>query len=249
MKLKERIERGISGEYQGLSNGFNRLNDYIFGIQKSTYYLIGGQSGVFKTTLVDYMLINAIEDAKKRNIKLHIFYYSYEIDKLTKQCNWLSIEAYKRFGVIISPEKVKGLGNFRLTLEEQKIIDECIPIVEDLFTYINFEFTPTNPTGIFHQAIDHFKDKGEFIYEYYLDTEGNKQQKIVGFLPNDPEEITLGVLDHLYFLKKERGFSTKEVIDKHSEYCIQLRNLYGMSWINVQQFNQGLTKIILAFHK
>ncbi len=243
MGLRERIDDGLAGKFQGLANGFDRLNKYIFGIQKGTYYLIGGQSGVFKTTLTDFMLVNAIEDAKKKGIKLNVFYYSYEIDKLTKQCNWLSIEAYKKFGIIIPPEKVKGLGDFRLDAQEQEIINKCIPVVEDLFSYINFEFTPTNPTGIFHQCIDHFKDRGEFKYEYYLDENQNKKPKVVGFIPNDPDEVTLGVLDHLYFLKKERDFSTKENIDKHSEFCIQLRNLYGMSWINVQQFNSSISSI------
>lgn len=44
-------------------------------------------------------------------------------------------------------------------------------------------------------------------------------------------------------LSKERGFSNKEVIDKYSEFCVLLRNLCGYSFINISQFNDGLSSI------
>ena len=92
--LEQRIEAGLEGKYKGLSNGFKDVNKYIFGIQKSCYTLIGGESGCFKTTMLDFMVANAIEDAIGNSIPIEVFYYSFEIDKLTKQCNWLSRAIY-----------------------------------------------------------------------------------------------------------------------------------------------------------
>lgn len=43
--MKERIVAGLSGNYEGLNNGLDRINNYIFGIQRSCYSLIGGLSG------------------------------------------------------------------------------------------------------------------------------------------------------------------------------------------------------------
>jgi hypothetical protein len=243
LNLEERISDGISGKYSGLANGFQRLNEVIFGIQRSTYYLLGGQSGTFKTTLCDFMILNAITDALKKGIKLNVFYYSYEIDRITKQCNWLSVIAYQKYGVIIPSETIKGLGEFRLTKEQHKIIQDCIPDVELLFSRINFEFVPSNPTGIFNQCFKFFETIGTVEREKYIDHERKEKYKIVKYIPNDPNEITIGVLDHLYCLKKERGFAVKETIDKHSEYCVQLRNLFGMSWLNIQQFNRAMSSI------
>ena len=243
MNLQERIQAGLNGDYSGLKNGFHRLNNYIFGLQKGTYYLLGGQSGTFKTTLVDFMLFNAIEDARAKGIPLHVFYYSYEIDHLTKQCNWLSVVIYQKYGVVVSPEKIKGLGDFRLTPDEQKMVNDCIPDVDAMFAKITFEFTPTNPTGIYHQLWTHHASRGKFKTEPYTDIDGNKKEKIIGYTPNDPKEITISVLDHMYFLKKERGFQTKETIDKFSEYCVQLRNLFGHTSINIQQFNSALSSV------
>jgi len=43
--MKNRIEAGLKGDYEGLDNGLDRINDYIFKTQRSCYYLIGGLSG------------------------------------------------------------------------------------------------------------------------------------------------------------------------------------------------------------
>lgn len=243
MDLKERILSGILGDFEGLANGFSRLNDYIFGIQKSTYYLIGAESGNFKTTLTDFMLLNAIQDAKRKGVTLNVFYYSFEIDKLTKQCNWLSQVAYQKYSKVIPPEKIKGLGKFRLNSEEQKIIENCIPDVLELFNSINFEFIPINPTGIYNKIWKFCEQRGTFEYSEYINSEGKVKQKIEKFIPNNPKEITLVLTDHIFHLKLEREFNTKENLDKFSQYCVELKNLFGASFINIQQFNRGISSV------
>jgi len=89
MNLEERIQAGINGKFQGLSNGFKRINKEIHGIQRGVYTLLGGLSGTYKTTLADFMLLNALSDAEAQGIEINVFYYSYEIDELSKKCNWL----------------------------------------------------------------------------------------------------------------------------------------------------------------
>lgn len=242
MNLEQRIQAGLDGDYQGLNNGFSRINNYIFGIQKSTYYLIGGQSGTFKTTLVDYMVLNALQYAEANNIPIEIFYYSFEIDKLTKQCNWLSSLIYQKYGRAISPEVIKGLGSFRLNLEEQEIVKSEIPEMERLFDKIFFRFTPDNPTGIYNTLRDHAVTNGVIEYEDYI-YQGEIKKKIKKYKPNTPGIYRLIVMDHLYLLKKERGYQTKEVMDKMSEYAVGLRNTFGYTPIFIQQFNQGLSSV------
>ena len=36
MNLEERIQAGLDGKFQGLSNGFKRINSEIHGIQRGT---------------------------------------------------------------------------------------------------------------------------------------------------------------------------------------------------------------------
>jgi hypothetical protein len=85
--------------------------------------------------------------------------------------------------------------------------------------------------------------RGTFTYEHYTDDEGEEKKKVKKYTLNDPDEYNLGVIDHLYLTKKEKKFTTKDNIDKLSEYQVELRNLFGFSWINLQQFNQGLSAV------
>ena len=150
--LKERIEEGKLGKFEGLSNGFNRLNDYIFGVQRRCITLIGGQSGVYKSTLLDFIIINALEDAEAKGIVLNLFYNSFEIDKLTKMCNWLSVIIYQKYGIIVPPEVIKGFGKNRLNKEQGELVDSEIENVEKLFNKINWNFKPENPTGAYNKV-------------------------------------------------------------------------------------------------
>jgi len=241
--LEERIQQGIEGKFKGLKNGFKDINNYIFNAQRACYTLIGGQSGVYKTSILDYMLANIIEDAIGTNVPLDLFYDSFEIDKLTKQCNWLSRAVYNKYSIIIPPKKIKGLGDNRLTIEEKKIVDDCRPDVEQLFDKIHFNWHPLNPTGIYKKLFNHYKSTGTILTEEYTDDLGNKQRRLSGYKPNNPDAYTIHAIDHLYLAKKENSYSTKDNIDKISEYNILLRNTFGLTSYYLQQFNQGISSV------
>jgi hypothetical protein len=206
-------------------------------------------SGTFKTSLCDFMLINALMDANSKGIKINIFYYSLEIDELTKKCNWLSNVIYKKYGRLIPTEKIKGLGLFRLSPEEKALVDSEIETVEKLSSQINWVFKSINPTGIYNDTWKFLAPRGTFTEEDFIDEQGQRKKVKVGWKPNDPDEYNVLVLDHLALLQKERGFDTKQVIDKYSEYCVTLRNMFGLSIINVSQFNDGLSTVDRAKFK
>lgn len=242
-ELKARVQAGLDGKFKGLSNGLDRINDYIFGVQRGTIVLIGGQSGVYKTTLLDFMVQNMILDAESKGITLNLFYNSFEIDRLTKMCNWLSVLIYQKYSIIIPPEKIKGLGDNRLTVDEQELVDSEIPEIERIFSKVHWTFKAENPTGLYNTCWKFMEKRGEFIKENYTDDTGQVKQKIVGFKSNNPDEYNVMVTDHLYLLKKERDYDVKRNIDKFSEYQVELTRLFGFSFINLQQFNQGLSSV------
>lgn len=243
MEFIDRIKEGLDGKYSGLSNGLNRINKYIFGLQRSCYTLLGGLSGSAKTTLVDYMLISAIDDAEKNNIPINVFYYSYEIDEVSKKANWLSVLIFKKYGIVIPPETIKGLGNFRLTANELALIEQELPHLDRIFSKIKWCWEAINPTGMYKEWWDHMSSRGKFINEPYIDENNVAKNRIVKFIPNNPSEYNIIVIDHIALCKLERGFTLKENLDKLSEYAIRVRNLFGMSIFFLQQFNQSLNSV------
>jgi len=253
MTFKERIQSGLDGKFKGLSNGFNRVNKYIFGLQRSCYYLIGALSGGGKSTLVDYMLLNAIQDAEAKGIPINVHYYSFEIDEISKKANWLSVLIYQKYNRVISPETIKGLGDFRLNSEEQQIVNDELENLEKIWSKINWYWDSINPTGIRNDLWRFMEVRGNFIRSPYINESGERKERIVKFVNNNSEEYNIVILDHLALMKTEKRdghmFNTKQNIDKWSEYCVTMRNLFGITFMNIQQFNQGLSSVERAKFK
>lgn len=243
MTLREKIAKGLEGHYQGLANGFTRINELLFYIQRATYYLFGGLSGAAKTTLVDFMIHNAIEDADSKNIPLDIFYYSYEIPEDRKKISWMSNHIYKKYNKEIHPKVIQGKGDFRMTKAESLLVDSELDYIDEVFNRIKFRFEPTNPTGIWKELWDYAEANGTFEYEKYTTHEGKEGKRIVRYSPNNPEAYVFIVIDHIYLAKLERNYTRKENIDKLSEYFIFFRNICGYTIFAVQQFNQGLSNV------
>jgi hypothetical protein len=241
--LWQRIDAGIKGFYKGLTSGLGRVDDYLYGIQRATIYLLGGESGTYKTTLCDYMVMNAIESANLQGIKLNVFYNSWEIDETSKKILWLSSRIYTKYKVYIPPQKIKSMGSNVLTPVEIDYIKSEIPYIESLFAKINWSWTPVNPTGLYNKLFKFGSENSTFEYEEYKDEDGEIKKKISKAIPNNPNDMTLVILDHMYYLRKERGYQVKEVMDKWSEYTVALRNLFGYSFINLQQFNDGMSAV------
>src|SRR5690606_16426413 len=63
------------------------------------------------------------------------------------------------------------------------------------------------------------------------------------YLENDPNLYTLVIVDHLALVPKERGFNTKENIDKLSEYTIILRNKCKFSFAYLAQANRNINDV------
>jgi len=258
MDFKERINLGQEGNYKGLENGLNRVNTYMYGIQRKWYYLFGGLSNTAKTTFVDFMLMNALKDAELNDIEVHVFYYSYEIDEESKKCVWLSNHIYSKYAISIPPEKIAGYGTHRLSEYEKEIVDRETPYIESLFKKINFRYDPNNPTGIYKELMDHFDIHGKFIKEKYkapmIDKYGNdlyndkgrmyeEKERIASYVPNNPLAYHIVVHDHIALTKTERNFTLKENLDKLSEYYVWLRNMCNLTILAIQQFNQTLNTV------
>jgi replicative DNA helicase len=242
-ELKLRIEEGLDGQYEGLSNGFNRINNYIFGIQRKCMTLLGGGSGSGKTTLVDFMLFNALSAAEQSNIPIDIFYYSYEIDSITKKCNILSSYIYNKYGVIITPEKIKGLGQNRLSEEEKFYIDKEIHSVEYLFSKIKFRYKSKTPEDMYSELESYALKNGDFKL-----IQKNIDNKIVlvkdSYVSKNPLHYKIIIVDHVALMDTSTSDgNVKYTLDKWGQCCVKLRNLYGFSIYNIQQFNDGLSSI------
>jgi hypothetical protein len=111
---------------------------------------------------------------------------------------------------------------------------------------INFLADRDNPTGMRNLLLNYYKDNGEFIFEEYTVLQNDKkvkQKKISGYKTNDESKYHIVITDHIRKLKKERGFSMKQNVDKWIEYTVDLRNWCSSTFVHICHLNRAIGDI------
>ena len=104
-----------------------------------------------------------------------------------------------------------------------------------------------NPTGMWKLLLHHAKQNGEFITEEFhtLDEKNNrvKRTRIIGYKAKNPNMNTICITDHVRKLRRERGFSMKDNIDKWLEYSTEIRNLCAYIFVHIVHSNRNLANV------
>jgi hypothetical protein len=246
-KFLEYVDRGRLGGNEGLYNCFESFNDYLYNTQRGTYYAVGGMPGAGKSAFVDdNFILSPYFFYKKRDgvVKAKWFYYSFEISYMAKRAKWTAYKLFNDYGLVVDSSNIlsKGTKN-RISDEVYKKVVEVDQYMDELFDHITFVQDPENPTGIRNTVNKYAEQHGTIHYENYIHPDGSPGKRRSGYTPNNPDEYVIIIVDHVGLTKKERGYDTKQNIDKLSEYMIELRNMFNYTPVMVCQFNKGLSGI------
>lgn len=236
--LKKEVEDGIQGRNAGIPMGFDRLNRYI-GIRKRIYFVAAGLTGSGKTSLVDDAFVLNPYDwyigQKDPKIKLRIIYRSMERSRTYKLAKWICRKMFLDHGYIISVSKLMGWTD-KLNHDEHDLFLSYKDYMEQMDDVITIIDGPENNVGIAKHLKTHALERGrvEQLDEY------NKV-----YIPDNENEITLVIVDHIGLLKltKEQS-SKKQAIDALSGDLRYVRDFYGYTPIAVSQFNREISNPI-----
>jgi len=236
--LKREVQAGLDGRNNGIPMGFERLNRYI-GIRKSMYTLIGGLTGSGKTSFLDdAYVLNPFDwfiSQKTPGLKLKIIYRSMERSRTYKYAKWVARKIFLDQGVIIPVPKLLGWTE-KMTPDEHDLFLMYEDYLESMKEVITIMDGPENPIGISKHLKDHALANGviEEVDQY------NKK-----YIPNNENEITIVVIDHIGLLKPTKDYPTKkQTIDKMSDELRYARDMYGYSPVIVSQFNRDINNPI-----
>lgn len=243
----ESIEKGKIGENKGLSLGLPGIVDYIPNLQKDNMYLIGGETSTGKSAFTyNHFLYSPYEDYRKNyvdKIKFKAFVWSMEMSKeivITKAvCRKIFID-----------HKILVDVNYVLSRGKNRINDEIYQLVLSTRKYFEeFEdrvviMGSENPTGCRNILLKYLNDNGKVLTKK-VNTKVDGVETTINvfdkYVPNHEDMYVIAIVDHAALLKKERGFSKKEVMDKMIEYFIDLRNQFKIIPVVVQQLNRDLS--------
>lgn len=237
------IQRGIEGRNKGIPMGFHRLNRYI-GIRKSIYFLIGGQPGSGKTAFIDDAFVlnpfdwyfeNAVK-TKKTDIKLHVWYRSMERKKSYKLSKWLARKIFIDTGIELQMSKLLGWFGDKLNEEEVALVKEYETYMDEMEKVVEVMDGAENPVGVAKELNEYALRNGKVI-------KVSKYRSV--YVPNDPNLITIVVIDHIGLLRGTKGFPKgKAAIDKMSSELQHARDFFGFTIIVVSQFNRSISNPI-----
>jgi hypothetical protein len=165
-------------------------------------------------------------------IKVKVWYRSMERSRTYKMAKWVSRKIFLDQGIIIPVGRILG-WNEKMTKDEHDLFLHYRDYVEQLSDIVTIIDGPENPVGIAKELKNYALENGEI---QQLD----QWNKI--YVPNDPTQITMVVLDHIGLLKTTTAQpSKKEAIDKMSDELRYARDFYGYSPVVVSQFNRSIS--------
>lgn len=276
-------KKGQEGRNRGLpmGEGLDAIARAIDGIQKAMMYVVASAPKVGKSTFVNYGFVISpyLYLLKNPHIKVKWIYYSWEMDRVTMEFDFVCHFLYSDYGIVridlppgvtcegetsvdvnsalLRGQKQDDKGNTILVpdylFEKIKIVysDRIIPLFGEYSQegirisegYIDFIDKGENPTGIFKDTLSFASKRGNFIYQDYIDKENKESRKIVGYTPNDPDEYIIIILDTIRKVRRERGLTAKETVDKTIEYITELRNLLKYTFVPIVHLNRNMSDI------
>jgi KaiC/GvpD/RAD55 family RecA-like ATPase len=235
--LNAEVEKGLGDFNRGIPMGFDRLTRYV-GIRKGMYYLIGGNTGSGKTSFIDdAFVLNPVDWALSKEgiasgIKVKVWYRSMERSRTYKMAKWVSRKIFLDQGIIIPVGKLLG-WNEKMTKDEHDLFLYYKDYVDQLSEIVTIIDGPENPVGIAKELKAYALDNGSI-------EQMDQWNKI--YVPNDPTQITMVVVDHIGLLKTTTAQPTKkDAIDKMSDELRYARDFYGYSPVVVSQFNRSIS--------
>jgi hypothetical protein len=235
--LNAEVNKGLAGKNQGIPMGFDRLTRYV-GIRKSMYYLIGGNTGSGKTSFIDdAFVLNPVDwalskEGKASGINVKVWYRSMERSRAYKMAKWMSRKIFLDQGIIIPVGKLLGWKEV-MTKDEHDLYLMYEDYMNELCEIVTIIDGPENPVGIAKELKAYALENGSI-------EQMDQWNKV--YVPDDPNQITMVVLDHIGLLKTTTAQPTKkDAIDKMSDELRYARDTYGYSPVVVSQFNRSIS--------
>lgn len=239
---------------------YPKLSKSVPGVVPGMIQMVTAGSGVGKTQVTKALYVREpLEYALKHNIKLKIFYFALEESEQefidTMICNFIS----SRCGVRMDLLTLQGYRKRSLDQAMLELIDSHIDDIEDLLTNVEIIDSVYNPTGIYKYCRDYADKNGKHVYEMRdfiknkVDDKGNpytvteKVKVYSHYVPNDPNSMTIVIVDHMSLLTPEKFKDTGNMMSLHqtmahwsTNYALkQVTKHWNWAVVNVIQQEQS----------
>lgn len=233
--LFKSINRGRSGLNSGLSTGLSKLDRLVFGVQRQWMTVYCADSGAGKSSIVLYSQIYQPfqQHCKDSKIDVHFLIFSFEMSAEVLLAKLLSLYIYEKWGKIVSYGDILSLGT-TLSDDVYELIQQAKPWLNEFEKCCEIIDKPVTAKGLYAVCKEWSKQFGR-----YQETEKTGEYVKEDYIPNNPEQYLIVVVDHIKLLSVASGHLPKQEIDEACDYLIHFRNKCYMNINIVQQLNRN----------
>ena len=238
--LLQQIANGREGLNQGLSSGLPRLDELTYGITRENITLVGGSSGSGKSSLTIYIsMYNAYKDFLEANgsIDVHWLIFSFEMSKTSLFLRLLSMHLWDEYGLVVPHSLLLSL-TAPLPDEIYQKIQNSIEWLNGLAERCTIIDKPVTAKELYGQCKNFASQHGKFV-EKASGTHNGEDWVSYDYVPNNPTQYLIVVVDHVKLFKTQSGHNAKQEIDEACQYLIHFRDKCKFTIYIVQQLNRG----------
>jgi replicative DNA helicase len=247
-QLKQEIDRGKLGLNTGLPMGdMDKLLAIVPNIQQRTYYLVAGETGGGKSAFaLNSFLYNPFSLLRASNplgLTFKVFMWALEIPMIDIIAKAVCRKLYFQHNYVVDVNFVLSKGKNRITDEVYTDAMKLFDFYSELENIFHI-FPPENPTGVYNTMKKYAENHGT-IKTKPINIGTEKTPNVINvfdeYIPDNPNEYIIIIIDHVGLLRTERGYDTKQNIDKMSEYMVELRNNFSYIPVMVQQISRAMS--------
>jgi acid stress-induced BolA-like protein IbaG/YrbA len=223
------IKQGKQGKNKGLPSGFPKLDRYTYGLQRKYMTVIAGDQGSGKSSLALYMYVyRPLMEYINGNKNIHVLYFSFEMSSEVLMAKLLSIYIWETFKEEISYSQILSLTE-EISDDSYDYIKKSVGWLNAIESRMTIIDKSVSPKGVYAITKDWALKHGTLI-----DIDEHKSD----YIPNDPEQMLIAVMDHVRLLSSGTEPGTKAKIDECMDYCVGLRNKMFITWCILVQLNR-----------
>lgn len=225
------VDLGREGKNIGMSVGSPKLSTYMDGYLPGTNYLIGGASGVSKSTFTLFTFIyNPLKEYLQGiNTDRDPYWILFNLEMTQPQiyAKLVSMYIFDTYGIELKFKEIFSRGSDAMLSDKHyEILKKCDNYLDILDKRLSCHDSTLNEEK-------YVKTLNEELRRFGTWKEGK-------YYPNNSNQIIGSLIDHVNLISASPGRTKKDEIDAISRNSVILRNSTGiLSNIHVSQFNRN----------
>ena len=234
-ELYKNIDQGRNGLNKGISTGLPKLDLLTYGVQRKWLSVIAGDSGSGKSVLALYTYVYApfkqyVED---NSINVNFLLFSFEMSAEVLLAKLLSLHIYDTYNEVVSYDEILSLTD-RCSDEHFNLIQKSKDWLNLFESRCEIVDKPVTARGLYAICKEWSQKHGT-----YKETGTIGEYTKTEYIPNDPKQYLIVVVDHIKLLSVSAGHTAKQEIDEACDYLIHFRNKCCFTEIIIQQLNRN----------